>query len=117
MFILISEYLKPVDEVDRFYAQHAAFLAKHYGSGRVLGSGRRNPPSGGIILAKGESRREIEEIFREDPFVMNDCARYSIFEFNPNPPPRRQPQLDDWLNAPVSGDEGGQSKGANDGDR
>ena len=59
MFVAISEYLKPLEEVDRFSVAHVAWIMKHYASGRFLGSGRRVPPVGGIILARGESQEEL----------------------------------------------------------
>ncbi len=59
MFVAISTYLKPLEEVDRFSAAHGAWIMKHYASGRILGSGRRVPPIGGIILARGESKEEF----------------------------------------------------------
>ena len=103
MFVLISDYLKPVDQVDALYAEHAAWLQTLYDSGRVLGSGRRNPSIGGLILARGKSREEIEEVWNHDPFVQHGCAHYTIYEFTPNPPPRRSQNLDAWLTSAMSG--------------
>jgi uncharacterized protein YciI len=101
MFVIISRYLKPVEEVDVHYEAHAAWLAGHYASGRILGSGRRVPPVGGLILARGESRREIEELLEHDPFVLNSCARYEVYEFAPNPLPRRSQELEAFLSRPL----------------
>lgn len=47
MFVAISEYTRPIGEVDQPCAGHAAFLAEYYASGRILGSGRRDPAVGG----------------------------------------------------------------------
>jgi len=77
-------------------------LMKHYASGRFLGSGRKVPPTGGIILARAESRDEFLSILAADPYQQNSLAKYEIYEFNPGSPPRRSPELDAFLNKPLS---------------
>ena len=49
-------------------AAHVRFLKKYYASGHFLVSGRKIPRDGGIILAVGKRRDEIEAIIKEDPF-------------------------------------------------
>ena len=61
---------------------HMTFLKKHYAEGRFLISGRKVPREGGVILALGESREEIEGIVKQDPFVSRGLAEYRIIEFN-----------------------------------
>ena len=64
MFVIVSKYLKELQEIDEKHSAHARFLEGYYRSGRFLASGRTNPALGEIILARGESREEIEDIFR-----------------------------------------------------
>ena len=101
MFVAISTYLKPLEEVNRFSAAHGAWIMKHYTSGRILGSGRRVPPIGGIILARGESKEEFMALLAEDPFQQNGLARFEVFEFIPGPVPRRSAELVAFLNKPL----------------
>ena len=56
-------------------------LKKHYASGNFLVSGRKIPRDGGIILAVGTSREQIEAIIREDPFHARGLAEFRIIEF------------------------------------
>jgi uncharacterized protein YciI len=60
---------------------HVRFLKKYYAAGNFLVSGRKIPRDGGIILAVGKSRREIEAIVREDPFHEHGLAEFRIIEF------------------------------------
>ena len=60
---------------------HVLFLKKYYASGNFLVSGRKIPRDGGIIVAVGKSRQEIETIVREDPFVARGLADFRIIEF------------------------------------
>ena len=84
MFVILLHYLKPLPEVDRFVAEHRAFLERHYATGNFLLSGRQEPRTGGVILADAPTREQIEAIVREDPFHREQIARYEIVEFVPS---------------------------------
>ena len=65
----------------RSMAAHVRFLKKYYASGNFLVSGRKIPRDGGIILAVGKSRQQIEAIVEEDPFHAHGLADFRIIEF------------------------------------
>jgi len=81
MFVIELTYKSGLDEIDAHMAAHVAFLKKYYGSGNFLVSGRKIPREGGIILAVGKSRKEIEAIIKEDPFHEHGLADFRIIEF------------------------------------
>ena len=81
MFVIELIYKVELSEIDANMRPHMAYLKKHYAAGRFLLSGRKVPREGGIILALGESREQLEAIVREDPFVARDLADYRIIEF------------------------------------
>jgi uncharacterized protein YciI len=62
-------------------ADHMVFLKKQYAEGRFVVSGRKIPRDGGIIIATGESRAEIEALIAEDPFVARGLAEFRVIEF------------------------------------
>ena len=81
MFIIELTYKAPLDQIDAHMKQHMVFLNKHYASGHFLVSGRQIPRAGGIILAVGKSRAEIEAIAAQDPFCQRGLAEYRVVEF------------------------------------
>lgn len=81
MFVVELVYKVSLSEIDAHMAAHVAFLKKYYASGHFLISGRKIPRDGGIILAVGDSREEIDAIVREDPFVARHLADFRIIEF------------------------------------
>jgi uncharacterized protein YciI len=81
MFIIELVYKAPLAEIDRSMRAHVAFLRKYYSSGHFLVSGRKVPREGGVILAVGAGRDEIDAIAREDPFVERGLADFKIIEF------------------------------------
>jgi len=83
MFIIMSEYLKPADFIDTFLDAHRLFLDEYIRKGVILVAGRKVPRTGGVILAKGKTKEEVERFMREDPFSINRIARYEIVEFIP----------------------------------
>jgi uncharacterized protein YciI len=84
MFIISLTYTAPLEQIDAHLAAHRAFLAEQYARGVFLMSGRKVPREGGIIIAQGISRDEVETLIRQDPFHQAGVARYDIVEFAPN---------------------------------
>lgn len=84
MFIVSLSYVRPLAEIEKFLPAHREFLERYYASGNFLMSGRKEPRTGGIILATAKTREEIENIILEDPFKREHVAEYEIVEFLPS---------------------------------
>lgn len=83
MFIIQLTYNRPLAEVDQLLDGHRQFLEKYYAAGVFLLSGRKQPRTGGVILARAESAEKLQEIIAEDPFNRQGVAEYHITEFLP----------------------------------
>ena len=81
MFVLLLTYTRPVEEVDALMREHMAWLRRHYAAGRFVVSGRRIPRTGGVILARGDDREEVEAIAASDPFVSGGVATCEVIQF------------------------------------
>ncbi|MET9885726.1 YciI family protein [Streptomyces sp. NPDC006430] len=81
MFVMELTYTAPVEAVEEEMDAHIAWLDGYYASGVFLASGRKVPRDGGVILAHGVSRAEIEKIATEDPFTVAGVCTYRITEF------------------------------------
>ena len=81
MFIIELTYTADLSEIDAHMAAHVAFLKKYYAAGHFLVSGRKIPRDGGIIVASGKNREQIESIIREDPFHRHRLADFRIIQF------------------------------------
>ena len=84
MFVLLLTYTKPLAEVDALMREHVAWLEQQYDAGRFIVSGRRIPRSGGVILARGDDREEIEALAATDPFVSGGVATCEVIQFRPS---------------------------------
>jgi uncharacterized protein YciI len=92
MFVIELTYRAALAEIDKHMKAHVAFLNKHYASGRFVVSGRKIPREGGIILATGGTRDEIEALVREDPFVARGLADFRVIEFRASQRARDLPE-------------------------
>lgn len=99
MFVLVSRYMLPADQVDALIPRHSEWIARHYASGRILVSGRREPAIGGVIVAYGNSLAEIREWITADPFVINGAAEYEIVPFTATDYPKRSDAFDTFAAA------------------
>ena len=81
MFVIELTYKAALTEIDAHMTAHVAFLKKYYAAGNFRVSGRKIPRDGGIILAVGDSRRQIEAIVAEDPFYVRGLADFRVIEF------------------------------------
>lgn len=81
MFVIELIYKASLEEIDAHMAAHVHFLKKYYAAGKFLVSGRKIPREGGIILAVGKNREEIEAIAAEDPFHTHGLADFRVIEF------------------------------------
>jgi uncharacterized protein YciI len=81
MFVIELVYKADLARIDAHMRAHVGFLNKYYASGNFLVSGRKIPRDGGIILAVGRDRQQIEGIIQEDPFYTHRLADFRIIEF------------------------------------
>ncbi|MER7830253.1 YciI family protein [Streptomyces sp. NPDC095602] len=81
MFVMELTYTAPLDRVDALLEAHVAWLEARYEEGTVIASGRKRPRDGGVILAVGDDRAEIERVAATDPFVTAGVCAYRITEF------------------------------------
>jgi uncharacterized protein YciI len=81
MFVIELIYKAELSEIDAAMKAHMAFVERAYAAGHFLVSGRKVPREGGIILAAGLERAQVEALMREDPFVAGGLADVRIIEF------------------------------------
>ena len=82
-FAVVLNYIVDMEIVDRLRPSHREHLKSYYDSGMFLVSGPRTPRFGGFILAKANSRAEVDDVMKQDPFITSGAADYIIYEFDP----------------------------------
>lgn len=99
MFVLELTYTGGTERADELMEAHLAWVDAGYAAGVFIASGRKNPRDGGVILAVGENRAEIEKIVADDPFTVGGVCEYRITEFIAT---RTAPELSPHRQRPLS---------------
>jgi uncharacterized protein YciI len=95
MYLMISTYLKPLDEVDQVRDDHFAFLSQLEGRGLVVSAGRQSPAVGGVVILGVETEAEAVELMSQDPYVQRGVAEYRAVGWQPS-----RGVLADWKPTP-----------------
>ena len=70
MFVVISTYLKSLEEINEKRGDHLAFINNYVLAGKFIMLGRKNPVDGAVIIAHNVTREELEDIFKNDPYFV-----------------------------------------------
>ena len=83
LYLILLDYLRPLADIDRHMANHREFLTRHYEAGHFLLSGRKEPRTGGVILATADSAEQVSLWISEDPFSTAGVAAYTVVHWQP----------------------------------
>lgn len=81
MFVLLGRYVKPVDEVERHLDAHREWVRDNAQAGRIVAAGREVPLQGGILIATGVTRDEVDAMIAADPYITEGVAEYDVREY------------------------------------
>ena len=84
MFIVSLNYLCDIETVEKYVGIHRQFMAPYFSEGVFIAAGRKEPRTGGIILAQGISKSELQKVIKQDPFYQHNIAKYDVIEFIPS---------------------------------
>ncbi|WP_245665433.1 YciI family protein [Actinoplanes subtropicus] len=76
VYLMISTYLVPLDEVAKVRDEHLAFLDGLVAQGTLVAAGRQDPPVGGMVLLDVADEATAREVMAQDPYVLRGAAEY-----------------------------------------
>lgn len=82
MFLVLYDYVKPIEEIDAVRPRHLEFLAQGFAEGRYVLAGRKVPPDGGVVIARGTDEAAVAELTERDPYVVSGVAEYELVRFH-----------------------------------
>jgi uncharacterized protein YciI len=77
VYLMISTYRAPLEQVDEARTAHLAFVDELQRAGVLVSAGRQDPPVGGILLLDVESEAWAHELLADDPYVRQGLADYA----------------------------------------
>ncbi|CAH1666326.1 YciI family protein [Chelatococcus asaccharovorans] len=84
MFLILLSYTKPLDEVDLWLDDHKAWVKQGFDDGVFVLAGGQSPRVGGVVIAIGETREQVESRAARDPFVHKGVAAAQVIEVRPS---------------------------------
>jgi uncharacterized protein YciI len=84
MFVVLLRFSENRAEAGRHMEGLKAWLKRGFEEGVFLLAGSLQPSLGGGILARADTRAELEARVSEDPFVAADVVRAEILEITPS---------------------------------
>ena len=76
MYLMISTYLVPLDEVAKVRDEHLAYLEGLFAQGTLVAAGRQEPAVGGMVLLDVADEATAREVMARDPYVLGGLAEY-----------------------------------------
>lgn len=83
MYLMISTYLAPLDQVDQAREAHLAFVDDLERAGVLVSAGRQDPPVGGVIILDAATEAEARELMAPDPYLQQGLAEYAATGWKP----------------------------------
>jgi uncharacterized protein YciI len=83
LYVVLLHYTQPLAAVEAVRAEHLAHLAHYAEQGVIHAWARRDPPTGGVLVAAAPDRGTLEALVAQDPYVRAGVARAEIVEFAP----------------------------------
>ncbi|MGW4089279.1 YciI family protein [Nocardia sp. NPDC004750] len=83
MFVVTVTYTVPLAEVDPLRPAHGRWLQQLVDDRRLVLAGRRVPLVGGVYLAAGMPRDQLDAILATDPYLVHGVATHEVVEFTP----------------------------------
>ncbi|MGH3724991.1 MAG: YciI family protein [Mycobacterium sp.] len=75
--VLNISYTQPLDIVDTFRPDHAAWIAEEIEAGRLILAGRNEHATGGVLISGDISVEEAEALIAADPYTKAGVAEYA----------------------------------------
>ena len=82
MFLMISSYSVPIEEVDKVRPEHLAYLDELQARGLILAAGRQDPPVGAVIILTVDTVEEARALIADDPYVKAGFAEYKPIKWS-----------------------------------
>lgn len=83
LFAVLIHYTRPLPEVDAIRAAHIAHIENAAARGIITAWARRDPPSGGVLIASAPDRAALDAVLAEDPYVKAGVATPEVVSFRP----------------------------------
>ncbi|GAB3069122.1 YciI family protein [Virgibacillus ainsalahensis] len=80
-YFAVFSPMKDEEKSKQYRPQHLEYLDEKGKEGHVFAKGRFTDGAGGLVIYKADSYEEVEEIVKQDPYVVSGARGYEIHEW------------------------------------
>lgn len=84
MYLVLLRFSSNRQAASEHMAAHQAWVERGIDDGVFLLVGSIRPGMGGVVLAVGESRDDVDARVAADPFVVHDIVRAEVVDIEPH---------------------------------
>lgn len=81
MYLILLRYTRPLAEVEQVLPAHRDYLKYAPGAEGIVMTGRHSARDGGLVMMRAASREAVEAFAAQDPYCLQQVARYEILDF------------------------------------
>jgi len=93
-FAVFIKYKADLNDIISIQDIHRNILKQGVENEVILVSGPFEPRTGGLVIMRSESIATAKDFFKDDPYLKNNYAEYSFYEFKPG---KHQSFLNEWI--------------------
>lgn len=69
------------EKSQEYRAQHLTYLEQKHQEGKIFANGRFADDAGGLVIYRVGSLEEVEQIVKQDPYVIQGARECEIYEW------------------------------------
>ncbi|WP_435263696.1 YciI family protein [Tenacibaculum sp. nBUS_03] len=81
MFIINFNFLKPLEETNKYTELHKAYVTEQYEKNKFIIGGAKKPRNVGVMLLNECLDEEILAILENNPLIFKGLAEYNLIKF------------------------------------
>jgi uncharacterized protein YciI len=81
LYLVTLNYVRPIEEVNAHLDTHRDWLVTHVRAGHILVAGPLEDRTGGFLLARSNSREELERLLAQDSFAVHGVVEFQVRGF------------------------------------
>ncbi|MGW3559503.1 YciI family protein [Streptomyces sp. NPDC000963] len=78
MFFLINTYTVPTATIDKALPRHRRWVEHHFAEGHFVFGGRREPRTGGFVVAASDDEAEVRGYLRDEPLFAEGLVTWQV---------------------------------------
>lgn len=82
LYLVTLRYIRPIEEVHAHLETHRGWLVDHTRAGQILVAGPLSDRTGGVVIARCDSRTALDQMLATDSFALHGLVEHEVRGFD-----------------------------------